>query len=241
MKGLLIHDFYRMKRVILTQFNILFFTFIVCLIILLGVKYGNLSPADTDGEFSRALTIIFDAAIPLFAGLSFYVLIFDKFGNDLKGWNKYMFSLPVSDKKRVGSVFVITITASFVSLAIVLAFSAAGHAVAGDLNAKALILPIVIFSLLSTFSCIMVTVLYILKSRTKTVAFGIILYFVISFGFFLLSLYDDSDELIVKAIQVIVDFFANYLWTLAIIVPAMTALTYFISLAAINKRRDKLC
>jgi len=242
MKGLLIHDFYRMKRVILTQFNILFFFSIICLIILLGVKYGNLSVADAGGDFSAMLAFIFVVIIPLFAGLSFYTLIFDKFGNDLKGWNKYMFSLPVSNKMRLGSTFIIAAAASFVFLLLVLGFSVITYTIAGRLiNYYILIEPIMFFCLSNVFSCIMVGALYILKSKAKTVAFGIILYVGISFGFVLFSLSGDLGELIISVLSEIMTFFWNHPWMLAVSIAGGGVLSYFISLAAINKRRDKLC
>jgi len=241
MKGLLIHDFYRMKKAAFTNNWILIWTFAVCIIILLGVRYGNLAPLDEDGDLLRVMIAVFDSVIPLFAGLNFYTLIFAKFGEDLKGWNKYLFSLPVSDKKRVGSVYIVSTALSLVSLAVALCFSVTGHIIAGNLSGSVLVMPVMIYSLIIVFSYIMVSVLYIFKNIMKTVIFGIILYFALSFIFVILAGLGDPGELIIGAFINMSAFFTRYPWTIIVILGATAALSYIVSLTAINNRREKLC
>lgn len=242
MKGLIIHDYFCMKQRIKSIFLILPLCSAFFLLIIAGATFGNLREMDPDGDITMLMSGIFNIFMPIFAGICAYILINEKFSADKKGWGQYMFTLPVSDKMRLGAVYAVGILVSLAAFAFTLTISALLLAATDKFEWGALWLPLGIYCAMLILAFIMVAAMYILKDKKKSTAFGFATYIVFALGF---SLYLGREEEVgmerlFDAFDKASQFLSDYPWILLISLAAVAAASYSISLAAM-KGREKIC
>jgi hypothetical protein len=117
---------------------------------------------------------MFIIAMPVYSGLVGYILIGVKFSAGKKGWNKYSFSLPVSNFKRIGAGYIIAAIVSFTAFLMTLGMTLILKIVIGNfIQTYELVFMLAIFS--NMLSYILIAALYALKSKWKVMAYGLVL------------------------------------------------------------------
>jgi len=247
MRGLLLHDYYCMKPQINLFIRVLLITFIISLLLLLGMKYGNLKDlvADDDEAFEM-LAMTFDMLLPFVCGLIPFFLVEWKLTNDKKsGWDKYYFSLPVSDKLKLCAPYVISIIATVITFIISISFSMVFNVIAGTFTENGIASLKVAFNIFFTavtLSYILIAAHFIIRNKIKL---AILSFSTFIGGYILLVtviIYSDGlMDVYMKVIEFIDKIYTDYFYTVALFSVLIGALSYGVSYLATKTRREKLC
>ncbi|MCL2019227.1 MAG: ABC-2 transporter permease [Oscillospiraceae bacterium] len=248
LKGLLLYDFYCVKKVIVIFVRIFLITFVVGGLLLLSTDYGNLKVINEDKALTKALAGIMVLFAPMICGTGIYTFTNEKFlSNQKTGWNKYLFSLPVSDKLRVATTYAYALFLTFFTFFGTIVFTGSFYFIAGDLSLGATFafavmkLPIAISCIVAVFSYINIAISFIFKNAMRTLLFTsgwgvLILYSAIYAQINEKSL--ENMELVDKLNEML-SFVLERMWLMPILLITSFVLSYIVSLIAI-KWRDKL-
>ncbi|MCL2634241.1 MAG: ABC-2 transporter permease [Oscillospiraceae bacterium] len=243
MKGLILNDFFCVKKFLIIYVRIFIVVLIVGSVLLLGTIHGNLKDADPHGELTDMLVGMFDLIIPLIAGLSVYALFEEVFFADKKGWSKYMFCLPVCDYRKVAARYIVATSTIVLSLVMFIGISAAFHSIAGSFTWKALGVPIAFYCVAVVLSYTGSAFLYWLGDKKKMGILTMSVYLIGGGGAVVYArTLEESvrEEKLLEILNKIIDFTKDY-WYLALIVTVVViVLSYFVAVYAV-KRREKFC
>jgi hypothetical protein len=246
MKGLILHEYYCTRKQIVLFIRALLIVFALCLLLLVGLVHGNLKELiATDDSALTAINGAFDVVLPLFGGLSVLFFMGEKLVNDRKsGWNKYLSSLPVSDKVRVGANYIIAIFVMVGAVALITGFLFVCRTVAsdsGNLCLSSLKLPFVVFCISATLSFVYTAVEYVLSDKKKIAILGAALYAVMVTALILWLMTEPSEEERQTQLAWLTDLFTEYYWLMPIILVIIIALSYAVSYIAVKRGREKMC
>jgi len=242
MKGIILNDFYSLKKMFFSFVRGLLIFFAIGIVILMGIKYGNISKIDQDGFIASSIISMFDNLFPFAAGMFAYSFPDACFDNDKKsGWNKYLFSLPGTDAQKIGSRYIIMTAVSSALYVFVTAETAVFHAAAGDFSAGVLNKPLAIYCASVAFGFVMTCVLYAVQDKRKMMAIWMVLWLILcAVGIFTTNLI--GEDIVQQAAVDLLnrEITVQWLWLFAVILVAVIAASFAVSVQAV-KRRDRLC
>jgi len=242
MKGFILNDFYSMKKMFFSSVRGLLIFFAIGIIILMGIKYGNISKIDEGGFIANWIIALFDNLFPLAAGMFAYSFPDMCFEIDKKsGWNKYLFSLPGTNAQKVGARYIILTAITAAMCVFVTAETAAFHAAAGDLSSGVFNKPLVFYCAVTAFGFIMTCILYVVQDKRKMVALWFGLWIVLCVIGTTLMKSIGEDNVQKRVVDLLNSRLAlDNLWLFAVILIAAIAASFAVSVQAV-KRREKLC
>ena len=244
MKGLLLYEFLSMRKAILFSICLILpIIFVFFLIATLGIEYGNLRELDIAG-LSDVFIWMFDLFVTFYAGFCGYIIISGKFTADIKGWNKYSFSLPISNMARVGARYAISAIVSIAVFAMTLGMSVILRKTANHSTAESLQIIVLVFCVASAAAHINIALLYIVRSKLIVSVIGLVaaLLFVmasISSPETVSAVYEDGTRT-TMFLSLLESLVYDTRWFMPLVLAVVAALSFFTSLIAANGR-EKLC
>ena len=246
MKGLLLHDYYSMKPQINLFIRVILMIFIIGLLLLLGMKYGNLKHLiEDDDEAYEMLVMTFDLFIPFICGFIPFFLIEYKLTKDTKsGWNKYCFSLPANDKARLGATYIISAIAAVIAFIACMLSSITFNVIAfpDDVGIHSLKVSFGVYFFAVTLSYIFIAAHHIIRSKTKLAILTFVVYIV---GQLLISYVIVYSDIWFNIFMNINNFlgrvYDSHLYAVALFAVLIALLSYGLSYLITKKWRERLC
>ena len=246
MRGLLLHDYYCMKPQITLFIRVILITFIIGLLLLLGMKHGNFKDlvADNDEAFEM-LIMTFNIFIPFICGLIPFFLVQWKLTGDKKsGWDKYYFSLPVSDKAKLAATYAATAISVVITFIITMSITMIFNRIAypDDAGIDSLQLSFGVYFFAVTLSYVLIAAHCIIRNKVKLTILFFTTLIVGQITLSYLLLYSDGImDIYMKVIDFIEWICTHHLYAVALFAVLIGMLSYCVSLFTIKKRREKLC
>jgi len=247
MRGLMTYEFLSMRKSIVSSvFIILPIIFVFFTVVTLGIEHGNLSELGLT-DLSLAFFGMFVIFVTFYAGLCGYIVISGKFASDIKSWNKYSFSLPVSDMARIGARYAVSGMVTITAFFMVLGMSAILGSMAKQPADEFMNVVLVVFCIAASASHACIALLYIVKSKLIVAVIAL----VFSVLFVMVSItsetvvvgpYEDGEFIAIypRLIDYIGYLIYETSWFMPLVLCVIAAFSFFISLMT-AKRRERLC
>ena len=243
MKGLLLYEFLSMRKTIIFSVCIVLpLVFVFFVIVTLGIEHGNLRELGI-ANLSDAFVWMFDIFVTFYAGFCGYIAISSKFTTDIKGWNKYSFSLPVSNVSRIGARYAITAIVTIAVFSVTLGMSATLRRIANQSTDEILHIILFVFCTAAAASHIGIALLYIVKSKLIVAVIGLAVsvFFVLANASAetVSTVYEDGTRTTVFMSE-LERLIYGTLWFMPLVLAVVIALSFLASLMA-AKGRERLC
>ena len=246
MKGLILYEFLSMRKTIVSSiFIILPILFAFFVIVTLGIEHGNLRDLAL-ANLSDVFVMMFNIFVSFYAGLCGYIIISGKFTADVKNWNKYSFSLPVSDMARIGAKYAITTMITVTAFLMILGMSAILSSIVNHPVAQTLQVVVAVFCFAAAAAYVNISLLHIVKSKLIVsviiLALSVLFVIVNTSTQSISTIYEDGT--VTRTYPSMLDYLGHLvletIWFMPLVLCATAALSFFASLMT-AKRREKLC